>query len=160
VFPGNAGRHEKESKHGRIISLTRERQIKTCFSRFRKSTFKKGNKNMELLFKNYDSVLLFTGTDQEREAAEKCYEYNEQLKQKAYNMVLSGNCLFAYIDNMHKNGRLSRLVLHKSAKYECLQLTCLNYENGDFLYPVYDCSIDNYNKFSFEFSGGERIIIE
>ena len=115
---------------------------------------------MELLFKDYDPVLIFTGTDQEREAAEKCYEYNEQLKERAYNMVLSGNCLFAYIDNMHKNGRLSRLVLHKSAKYECLQLTCLNYENGDFLYPVYDCSIDNYNKFSFEFSGGERIIIE
>ena len=114
---------------------------------------------MELLFKKYDPVLIFTGTDQEREKAEKCYEYNQDILRAAFERVQSENSLFAYIDTICGK-RLSRLVLHRSAKYDCLQLTCLNYENGEFLYPVYDCMINSFEKFSQEVTPKNRIVID
>lgn len=106
-----------------------------------------------VLEKSFDPMVFFFGTDAEIEEAEKEDQRNRKKLLSAANQVRTGAANYAYSDTEHANGRITRLVLHRSAKYECLQLTCLNYQGGDFLYAVYDCRIDSEDKLLQEWTG-------
>ena len=106
-----------------------------------------------VLEKSFDPDVFFLGTDAEIEEAEKEDQRNRERLLSIANMIQAGSADYAYTDMKHANGRITRLVLHRSAKYECLQLTCLNYQGGDFLYAVYDCRIDSEDKLIREWTG-------
>ena len=109
---------------------------------------------MEIVLENsFDPEVYFFGTDKEIEEAEKEDQRNRKKLLSAADQVRTGAANYAYSDTEHVNGRITRLVLHRSAKYECLQLTCLNYQGNDFLYPVYDCRIDSEEKLIQEWTG-------
>lgn len=109
---------------------------------------------MEIVLENrFDPEVYFFGTESEIEEAEKEDQRNRKKLLSAADQVRTGAANYAYSDTEHANGRITRLVLHRSAKYECLQLTCLNYQGGDFLYAVYDCRIDSEDKLLQEWTG-------
>ncbi len=107
-----------------------------------------------VLEKSFDPMIFFFGTNAEIEEAEKEDQRNKERLLFAADQVRSGAADYAYSDTEHCNGRITRLVLHRSAKYgNDLQLTCLNYQGSDFLYPVYDCRIDSETKLLQEWTG-------
>ena len=109
---------------------------------------------MEIVLESIDSMVFFFGTDSEIEEAERADERNKERLLSIANMIQAGSADYAYTDTEHANGRITRLVLHRSAKYENdLQLTCLNYQGIEFLYPVYDCRIDSETKLLQEWTG-------
>jgi hypothetical protein len=115
--------------------------------------------NMEIVLeKSFDPDVFFLGTDAEIEEAEKEDERNRERLLNMARMIQAGSADYAYTDTRHANGRITRLVLHRSAKYDCLQLTCLNYQGGDFLYAVYDCRIDSEEKLIREWTGSTFFI--
>ena len=104
--------------------------------------------------KSFDPMVFFFGTDAEIEEAEKEDQRNRKKLLSAADQVRTGAANYAYSDTEHANGRITRLVLHRSAKYgNDLQLTCLNYQGIEFLYPVYDCRIDTEEKLLQEWTG-------
>lgn len=109
---------------------------------------------MEIVLENrFDPEVYFFGTDAGIEEAEREDERNRERLLNMARLIQAGSADYAYTDAKHANGRITRLVLHRSAKYECLQLTCLNYQGGDFLYAVYDCPIDTEEKLIREWTG-------
>jgi hypothetical protein len=107
-----------------------------------------------VLEKSFDPDVFFLGTDAEIEEAEKEDQRNRKKLLTAADQVRTGAANYAYSDTEHCNGRITRLVLHRSAKYgDDLQLTCLNYQGIEFLYPVYDCRIDSEEKLIREWTG-------
>lgn len=107
-----------------------------------------------VLENNFAPDVFFFGTDSEIEEAEKEDQRNKEKILYIANLVKAGAADYAYTDTEHVNGRVSRLVLHRSAKYgNDLQLTCLNYQGASFLYPVYDCRIDSEDKLIQEWTG-------
>lgn len=112
-----------------------------------------------VLEKSFDPMVFFFGTDAEIEEAEKEDQRNRKKLLTAADQVRTGAANYAYSDTEHVNGRITRLVLHRSAKYgNDLQLTCLNYQGIEFLYPVYDCRIDSEDKLIREWTGSTFII--
>lgn len=110
---------------------------------------------MEIVLENnFAPDVFFFGTDSEIEEAEKEDQRNRKKLLFAADQVRTGAASYAYSDTEHGNGRITRLVLHRSAKYgNDLQLTCLNYQGASFLYPVYDCRIDSETKLLQEWTG-------
>lgn len=107
-----------------------------------------------VLEKSFDPMVFFFGTDAEIEEAEKEDQRNRKKLLTAADQVRTGAANYAYSDTEHVNGRITRLVLHRSAKYgNDLQLTCLNYQGIEFLYAVYDCRIDSEEKLIQEWTG-------
>ena len=115
---------------------------------------------MEIVLENsFDPMVFFFGTDAEIEEAEKEDQRNRKKLLTAADQVRTGAANYAYSDTEHANGRITRLVLHRSAKYgKDLQLTCLNYQGIEFLYPVYDCRIDTEDKLIQEWTGNTFFI--
>ena len=115
---------------------------------------------MEIVLENsFDPMVFFFGTDAEIEEAEKEDQRNRERLLSIANMIQAGSADYAYTDTKHANGRITRLVLHRSAKYgNDLQLTCLNYQGIEFLYPVYDCRIDSEDKLIQEWTGSTFFI--
>jgi hypothetical protein len=112
-----------------------------------------------VLEKSFDPMVFFFGTDSEIEEAEKEDQRNRKKLLSAADQVRTGAANYAYSDTEHCNGRITRLVLHRSAKYgDDLQLTCLNYQGIEFLYPVYDCRIDSADKLIQEWTGSTFFI--
>ena len=110
---------------------------------------------MKIVLEKLPSPLVFfNGSDSEIMEAEAIVERNNQKLLHIADMVRDGTADYAFTDRSYKAGTISRLVLHRSAKYERdLQLTCLHYSGSDFLYPVYDCRIDSDRKLLEEFEG-------
>lgn len=100
----------------------------------------------------YDPIKIFTGTEEE---AERISDRNRKTLLNLYKLVKRGRLDYIYTVRI-SGGRKSILVLHPSAKYEnALQLTCYHETlDGDFLYMVYDCRIEDESDFSREFHAG------
>lgn len=111
---------------------------------------------MKIVLEKLSSPLVFfNGSDSEIMEAEELIERNNKKLLHIAGMVRDGTADYAFTDRSYASGVISRLVLHRSAKYDMdLQVTCLRCGgNGDILYPVYDCRIDSDVKLLQEFEG-------
>jgi hypothetical protein len=113
-------------------------------------------KNWKIILEKLSSPLVFfNGSDSEIMEAEALVERNNEKLLHVASMIRDGDADYAFTDRSYASGVISRLVLHRSAKYqkEHLQLTCLRCNGIDILYPVYDCCIDSDTKLLREFEG-------
>lgn len=103
----------------------------------------------------YDPIKIFTGTEEEAAEAERISDRNNRTLLNLYKLVKRGKLDYIYTVWISGDQK-SVLVLHPSAKYETgLQLTCYHETlDGNFLYMVYDCRIEDERDFLREFHAG------
>ncbi len=94
----------------------------------------------------------FTGTEAEQAREDEIEARNAQKLRWLYDgLVLFKNIDYFYITSKPENGRQIIYIVHNSAKYSNPQLTAVCIQNGIFVYMVYDCEIDSFNKLKREF---------
>lgn len=117
---------------------------------------------MKIRLEKYNPLTVFLGTEAEIDAVERKQERNEKRLATLFSLLVSEKIDTAYItDAPAKSGKYLVKVLHRSAKYEFLQLTTALYENGSFLYFTSDCEIESPEKLCREFpSNGKTVSIK
>ena len=96
-----------------------------------------------------NSLVFFHGTEEEQEREERKERHNEGVLRSIYRYILDGDLQAAYFKHEPNpdNGRQLVYILHRSAKYNRLQFTCVMFENDEFLYMCGDHKVIDFNDF-------------
>ena len=96
-----------------------------------------------------NALVFFHGTEEEQAQEEKKERHNEGVLKSIYRYILGGDLQAAYFKHKPNpdNGRHLVYILHRSAKYNNLQFTCVMFENDEFLYMCGDHEVIDFNDF-------------
>ena len=110
-----------------------------------------------------NSLVFFHGTEEEQAREEKKERHNEGVLRSIYRYILDGDLQATYFKHEPNpdNGRQLVYILHRSAKYNKLQFTCVMFENDEFLYMCGDHKVIDFNDFlqeaNFAGSNGSNV---
>lgn len=118
---------------------------------------------MKIRLERYDPKVFFFSTDSEQATEEAKKGRNENKLNMIFDLMTAGKIDTAYVtDKPNKHtGKYLVKILHRSAKYDALQLTTALYHSGTFLYFLSDQEIESPEKLKREFpKNGTRITIK
>ena len=97
---------------------------------------------------NVNALVFFKGTETEQAEEKRKEERNEKKLKTLFDQIIAGKIQALYIrQGKHENGMELYYILHPSAKYECLQLTVVMFQNDEFLYMCGDHKTPDFADF-------------
>lgn len=109
----------------------------------------KPEEDEHITLKRVNALVYFHGTEAEQNREDLKERRNEILLRNLYEAIEAENLQALYFKHKPNpdNGRQLVYILHRSAKYNNLQFTCVMFENDEFLYMCGDHEVIDFNDF-------------